>query len=65
MTLAVWTKGLRDGYASLKITEKSTKRTSLLKKGECGSKDKDAGQTGIVIEHRGGRYGVPKEMKID
>lgn len=55
----------RDGFASLKISEKSTKTTDTLKNDECVSKDKAAGQSSIVIDYRNGRYGIPKGMQLD
>jgi hypothetical protein len=57
--------GGRDGYAALNILEKSKKSVSVFKNGECTSKDSPVRRTSVVLQHRDGRYVVPKSMQSD
>ncbi|WP_174365297.1 hypothetical protein [uncultured Caballeronia sp.] len=54
-----------DGYAALKILEKSKKSTNVSKNGNCSSKDSPVRRTSFVLQHRDGRYIVPKNMQSD
>jgi len=54
-----------DGYAALKILEKSKESTNVLKNGNCSSKDSPGRRTSVVLQHRDGRYVVPKSMQSD
>jgi hypothetical protein len=54
----------KDGYAALKVLEKTTHSTSTQTKSDCVSKDKPQARVNFELEYRGGHYVVPKEMQL-
>jgi hypothetical protein len=57
--------GGKEGYAALKIAQKSTKSVKTATKDECVSKDQPYTRTNSVLEYHNGRYVVPHEMQLD
>jgi uncharacterized Zn-binding protein involved in type VI secretion len=54
----------KDGYAALKVSEKTTHSISTQTKSDCVSKDQPQVRAIFELEYRGGHYGVPKEMQL-
>ncbi len=61
-TIAMGPAG-RDGYASLKIAEKTVHSDTRMVKDECVSKEAAPKQSSVMLEYRNGRYSVPKSMQ--
>jgi len=55
----------RDGYAALKILEKTTNSVSVLKNGQCLNKDTALRPISVLLQHGNGGYIVPKKMQLD
>lgn len=54
----------RDGYAALKVSEKSTHSINTQTKDDCASKDEPPVRANFVLEYGNGHYAVPKEMQL-
>lgn len=61
-TLDLGTPG-QDGYAALKVTEKSVHTINTPTKDDCASKDQPAKRVSVTLDYRNGQYGVPKAMQ--
>ncbi|QGZ61405.1 PA3715 family protein [Paraburkholderia acidisoli] len=53
----------KDGYAALKVTEKSVHTINTPTKDDCASKDQPAKRVSVTLGYRNGQYGVPKGMQ--
>lgn len=55
----------KEGYAALKVSERSTHRTDKQTNDNCGSKDDPAVRANFVLEYHNAHYGVPRELHLD
>jgi hypothetical protein len=54
----------KEGYVTLKVTEKSSDTVNVVKNGECQyDVSKSAKRATFTLEYRNGKYGVPKSMQ--
>jgi hypothetical protein len=54
----------KEGYVTLKVTEKSSDTVNVVKNGECQyDVSKSAKRAAFTLEYRNGKYGVPKSMQ--
>jgi hypothetical protein len=55
----------KDGYAALKVSEKTTHSISTQTKSDCVSQNPPQVRANFVLEYRNGHYGVAKEMQLE
>ncbi|WP_162600692.1 hypothetical protein [Paraburkholderia sp. C35] len=54
-----------DGYAALKVSEKSEHRQDKVRGGSCDEGSPSLQRSSFTLEYRNGRYGVPKGLQAD
>lgn len=53
----------KDGYAALKVSEKSVETVNTPTKNDCASKEFPSKRANVTLDYRSGKYGVPKGMQ--
>ncbi|MDR5734626.1 hypothetical protein QCE47_20150 [Caballeronia sp. LZ025] len=54
----------REGYASLKVTEKTVRSVTRMVKDECVNRDGAPKQKEFTLEYRDGKYSVPQGLRL-